>query len=302
MNKIIRKLTTRPVWWLETRRPYPIRDAWKRLPPIQAKNGPLSFAVLTTPRTFNDALWTAWSWLRFLKDAVRLEIYVDGSLDDKMRRSLDQLLPGSGLFEAIPAIMAGDGFPRDVESFILDHPMGRKLGLYFLQQTRGKFLYSDADVLAFNEPSELLQALAFPGGGAYFCEETAGSFTPEIVKRAGQLGITPLESFNAGLLLIPGNSLSRETASELLRDWKAHVGDWFIEQTVLACLLRPALMMPLPRNRYVLAEARQFYWQPDVDYSRIAARHFTGTTRHVMYLKGMPWILRSLSENQEPAE
>jgi hypothetical protein len=48
----------------------------------------------------------------------------------------------------------------------------------------------------------------------------------------------------------------------------------------------------LPDSRYVISNRRQFYWEKDVDYTTIVARHFTGTVRHVMYRYGMPEILR----------
>jgi len=298
LNKIVRKLTTKPVWWLETRRPYPIRDAWKCLPPIETHNGPVPFAILTTPRTFNDALWTAWSWLRFLRNAVRLEIYVDGSLTEEMRESLGKLLPGSNLFEATPAIMAEGGYPQHVQSFITDNMTGRKLGLLLALSQRGRFLFSDPDILAFAKPTELLDLLPSSKTGAYFCEETGNNFADGVVARAAQLGITPPESLNSGVVLVPHHSLSQEIANELLQGWQTPPINWVIEQTVTACLMKSAPLVPLPRDRYVVSRARQFYWEPDVDYSKIVARHFTGTTRHVMYMKGMPWILQNLTREK----
>jgi len=297
LNKIVRKLTTKPVWWLETRRPYPIRNAWTRLPAIPAQNGSIPFAVLTTPQNFNDALWTAWSWVRFLGDTVRLEVYVDGTLHDEMRRSLDQILPGSGLFEATPAIMANGNYPPHVQSFITDNMTGRKLGLLLALSRRGRFLFSDADILAFAKPTELMELFTSPEKGAYFLEETCSNFVDGIVARAARIGVTPPASLNCGLVLIPHNALSPEIANELLQGWQTPPINWVIEQTVTACLMSAAPLVALPRDRYVLSTARQFYWQPDVDYAKIVARHFTGTTRHVMYLKGMPWILKNLSKS-----
>jgi hypothetical protein len=293
MIQILRKFTTRPVWLMETRRSYPIRDKWKLLSSIPAPTGPMPFVVLTTPRTFNDTLWVMWSWLRVLGATVRPEIYVDGPLDDEMRRGLDQLVPGTSLIEARPAILASGEFPKWVDRFIRDNPMGRKLGLYFLMQKRGKFLYSDSDVVAFAEPTELLQAMATPDTGAFFWEEKGGPFS-DIVSRAAALGVEPVPSLNAGFLLIPGNCLSVDLAEKLLHEWPSLPPTWFLEQTTMACLLSAAPMTPLPRERYVLTNRRQFYWEKDVDYSKIVARHFTGTTRHVMYGKGLPWILRHL--------
>lgn len=48
---------------------------------------------------------------------------------------------------------------------------------------------------------------------------------------------------------------------------------------------------PLPRDRYVNKICRRFYWERDVDYCTIAARHLTDTVRHVMYRFGMMAIL-----------
>ena len=293
MKTFVRKLTTKPVWWMETRRSYPIRDSWTRLPSLPAANGPITFALLTVPGTFNDALWAAWSWLRFLGEAVHLELYLDGTPTDEMRQSLEKLLPGSSLFEATDVIHATGGFSATLDSFIRDYPLGRKLGLYFALQSRGRFLYSDSDVLAFNRPTELLQILTTPNGGAHLLEENEGLYSPEIVERAQRIGVRPVKSLNAGLVLVPQNSLSLAMTDEFLRDWQTLPYNWFFEQTTLACLLSTASITPLPRDRYVVSLARQFHWQPDVDYTRIAARHFATPTRHVMYSRGLPWLLRN---------
>jgi hypothetical protein len=216
-----------------------------------------------------------------------------------MRRSLDRLLPDSGLFEATAAIRAQGDYPPQVESFLRDNMTGRKLGLLLALSRRGRFIFSDADILAFGRPTELIELLGMAGAGAYFCEESGSNFAAGVLARAGQLGITPAESLNSGLVLVPEKSLSAELANELLEGWQTPPINWVIEQTVTACLMRATPLVALPRERYVISSARQFYWQPDVDYSRIVARHFTGTTRHVMYLKGMPWILRNLGREAD---
>jgi hypothetical protein len=71
-------------------------------------------------------------------------------------------------------------------------------------------------------------------------------------------------------------------------------------------LMRNAQAQPLPRDRYVIRICPQFYWKLDVDYESIAARHFTGPVRHVMYRYGMPAILEqgrlARSEKQSGAD
>jgi hypothetical protein len=300
VNKLVRKLTTIPVWWLETHRPYPIRNAWHRLPPVPVSSGPTTLVVLTRPDTFNDALWAMWSWLRFLKDEVQPEIQVDGPITDTMRRSLNSILPGCGLFEAGATVRQAGPFPTALDDFILRYPLGRKFGLLLALQQRGPVLYADADVLCFNPPTELQDALRASATGAYLPEEGEGHFFPALVERARSLGFQPLPALNSGLLLVRPGSLSIETANELLSDWTSLPRTWFLEQTALACLLSAGPMTALPRNRYKLTTARQFYPLPDVDYARIVARHFTTPTRHVMYGQAMPWILRQL-EGTAPA-
>jgi hypothetical protein len=48
---------------------------------------------------------------------------------------------------------------------------------------------------------------------------------------------------------------------------------------------------PRPRDRCVIRICRQLYWEQDVDYRKMVARHFTGTFRHVMYRFEMAAIL-----------
>jgi hypothetical protein len=83
-----------------------------------------------------------------------------------------------------------------------------------------------------------------------------------------------------------------DMAARILETWRPPGGSWFAEQTVLSIMLRDVDTEALPSNRYVISNCRQFYWEKDVDYKKIVARHFTGTVRHVMYRYGLPEILR----------
>ena len=58
---------------------------------------------------------------------------------------------------------------------------------------------------------------------------------------------------------------------------------------------------PLSSSRYVISIRRQFYWEKDVDYTNIVARHFTGPVRHVMYKYGIPIILSQSKKLLTPA-
>lgn len=287
---VIRKLTTRPIWKWEKARRYPIKQRWENLPPVTA-TGSLPMVVLTTPATFPDAMWTAWSWLRFLAADVRLELAIDGEATPDQRRGLGMLFPGARLVEAREIVAAACSFPPLIRAFVENHPIGRKLGLTLQYQARGRFLFSDADILAFNKPSEMLAEIRNPQGACYMVEPNADNFDEALLVAGRAHNLAPRPGFNAGLLLSPQGWLDLPWVEELLSQ-RTGERSYFTEQTLFALCLPPEVQ-PLPPERYVVSTKRQFYWETDVDYQSIAARHFTGPTRHVMYLKGLPLLERA---------
>jgi len=156
---------------------------------------------------------------------------------------------------------------------------------------RGPVVYSDYDVLAFSRPHELLAAMG-KNSPCYVSEEVDGTRDAQIAERAKQLGLDYIPKFNCGFLYIPQGALSIRLAGQILATWRAPGESWFAEQTVLSFMLRQLHAEELPPNRYVISICRQFYWEKDMDYSAIAARHFTTPVRHVMYKYGMPIILK----------
>ena len=292
MKRIFRKLTTRPVWWWERTRSYPIRSRYQQLPPLPVIGGRVRFVVLTAPETLNDALWSAWSWFRYLRhEDCRLEIAVDGVVSAAQSAAAAQLFPGIAIYPAESACRYVYDREPALETFLHGHPTGRKLALILALSDQGPVLYCDHDVLAFSPPHELLASIR-RNVPSYFAEEVDGTRDPTIVARADSLGLDYIPKFNSGLLYIPRGTLPMNKAVEILATWRPPGGSWFTEQTVLGVMLRPVNAEALPSSRYVISVCRQFYWEQDVDYKTIAARHFTGTVRHVMYGTGMPLVLR----------
>ena len=292
MNRIISKLTTKPVWWWERKRSYPIRSRYDRLPPLPVKHGARRFVILTTPDTFSDALWSAWSWYRFLRDeGCSLHIAMDGAVSENHRSAATRLFPGIQLDSAqwacdyIRARMPG------IQHFFDHHPTGRKLALILALSDREPLIYSDYDVLAFQRPEELLASIG-RNTPCFFSEEVDGTRDLQITERAQQLGLNYIPKFNGGFLYIPKGALSIRLAGQILATWRAPGESWFAEQTVLSFMLRQLNAESLPSSRYVISIRRQFYWEPDIDYASIAARHFTTPVRHVMYKYGLPLLLK----------
>lgn len=292
MISVFKKLTTKPVWLWERRRSYPIRARFCELPALGVQKGVKRFVVLATPDAVQDALWTAWSWYRYLRNyGFSLELAVDGAISDADSAAAAHLFPGILVYSA-QSLSASvcEREPR-LKTFLYGHPTGRKLALMLALVEQGPVLYSDHDILAFRSPDELLARID-RNVSSYFLEDADGTCDPEIAENAKSLGLERIPRFNCGFLYLPQGSLSIRQAAEILSTWRPPGGSWFAEQTVLSFMLRASNAQALPPERYVISPRRQFYWEKDIDYATIVARHFTGTVRHVMYRYGMPILLR----------
>ncbi|MGB0063094.1 MAG: hypothetical protein WBP85_01500 [Terracidiphilus sp.] len=296
MNRFIGKLTTKPYWWWERKRSYPIRSRYDRLPPLPVKQGTRRFVVLTTPDTMSDALWAAWSWYRYLRDEdCSLQITVDGVISEDQREAASRLFPGILIDSAQWACEYVCARVPGIQYFVDSYPTGRKLALILALADREPLIYCDCDVLAFKRPDELF-ALMNRNFPAYFAEDVDGTRDMQVAVRAEQLGLNYIPSFNSGFLYVPKGALSIRLAGQILATWRAPGESWYAEQTVLSFMLRQLHAEPLPPSHYVVNIRRQFYWEPDVDYASIVARHFTGPVRHVMYKYGMPILLDQSKE------
>jgi hypothetical protein len=288
----VRKLLTKPIWWWERKRPYPIRSRFNLLPPLGVVEGRARFVVLTTPQGLSDALWTAWSWYRYLRPhGFELQLAVDGGIPSGEEQAVHRLFPGISIYAVQSVYPYVCERQPSLATFLHQHPMGRKLGLMLALSDQGAVLYSDGDVLAFNPPADLLTCVE-KNVPCYFMEDLDGTRDPRIVERSKAMGLEFLPRFNAGCLFIPQGALSIDLAAQLLAEWRPPADSWFTEQTVMSILMRKANAQALSDDRYVISARRQFYSEADVDYKKIVARHFTGTVRHLMYRYGIPEILR----------
>jgi hypothetical protein len=220
-----------------------------------------------------------------------LHFVVDGEITEAVESTARRLFSGVQ-FDCAATVVSDLGHSQPaLESFLRQHPLGKKLGLLLALSRQSGFLYCDHDVLAFNSPDEIWE-LIDKDAPFYLEEEHQSHLDPVIVERAKSLGLKYISRLNSGLLYVPKGTLSADLAAQLLANWRPPITSWYTEQAVLSILMCQAHASPLPAGRYVVSNRRQFYWEKDVDYSAIIARHFTGTVRHVMYSKGMPELLR----------
>jgi hypothetical protein len=157
----------------------------------------------------------------------------------------------------------------------------------------GAVLYSDSDVLAFNRPDELLMAID-DGRACYLQEESVGVYDERVVAAARELGSSPVAAMNSGLMYAPQGRLDGDFAEAVMERFTTQPAgeqSWFSEQTLFAILMGRLPALALPQETYVVSNRRQFFFERDFDYRRLKVRHFTGPVRHVMYIKGLPFLL-----------
>lgn len=289
---ILRKLTTKPVWLWERHRPYPIKKRWRDMPALDVRpDSPVRTNILCTADSLDEGAWCAWSWARYTGQQLGVRIVVDGAWDEGFCAALRRVLPKAevvGIDDLLDRDLAAD---KTLSAFAAQHPLGRKLLLLLSLQQSEAFVYADNDVLLFSRPDELLQAASFPQP-VYNEEAAVPCYSADVVEAAAKRGLLPCDRLNAGLIYCNKGALDTMLAVELLQAKGTGAFSWFDEQTVMAILMRNAGASPLPSDLYVVSSDRQFWWETDVDYSSIRARHFTGTVRHLMYSKGYP-ALRS---------
>ncbi len=288
---LLRKLLTRPIWWWERRRPYPVKARVATLPPLPVRAGaPFSVVVLATPASLPEAAWTARSLLLHLPKETGLIIAVDGPADAS---PLHAMFPGCSVLQTSELVAAIRESSPAVAALAAYHPMGRKLAAIFALQEKHDILFADNDVLAFKELPEILESLrkGIPRN-LYLQEIGEVSGGDALFQPVRSLNLPYARTINVGLLLIRRGSLPLAVAEQILSA-SARIDDWFPDTMVLSVLMELSGAAPLPRSEYVVSVARQFWFERDVDYAGIRLRHFTGPVRHLLYLKGMPFLLAS---------
>lgn len=292
MVRLWRKLTTRPVWWWERRQPrWYLDDIFSMPPVVCSQNAGNLVAVLGTADTFREILWSSWSLARFIGGEARFGLFVDGTVTPEMRRQVQQVLSGASVESVRTYLETSPHLSPPLRNFLAHHTLAAKLLLTLFLQKEGPVLYCDNDVLFFEKPDDLITFLHDGGPCAYIEEETSGSADLAMIEKIESLRIPIVERLNSGLLFISQDGLNIALAEELLSDWQPPMTSWFTEQTLNRALFCKAGSVGLSPERFVLSNCRQFYWQSDVDYSQIVARHFTGPVRHLYYSKGLPVLI-----------
>ena len=289
LQSVIRKLLTKPIWWWERNRPYPLLTKIERLAP--EASDPRSvwrLVVLTTTGTFRESLWAAYSAVQLISPRPEIVFYVDGEIPENGADMLAGLFPCS-------RVESSRGVLRGVPSecpFLTDaclrNSSARKMAIQAVENREKAVLYMDADILFFKKPEEIITSIQ-TGEGVWHVDAHEGLRADEkLMGEVRRRGIPYLENYNSGLLFLSKGSLTCEMIEPWISPDLCNPDAWFIDQTILAILLPKLQSKLLPMDRYVVSCRRQFYFEEDHPEREMVMRHYMGPVRHLMHSKGIP--------------
>lgn len=270
--------------------PHPIRHRVKDFAPQPSANNKSVVAVLCGPRQFLEGLWSLWSWMRHLQGEMGATMLFDGTATDEQRKLFERLFPGGKLLE-LGAFLNSRNLPDYLQRFVAGNWTAKKLAAVYELQKECSVLYSDCDVLVFQRPEAMVRA-AKAGCSCYLQDEIGYTLDPWLAARAEKLGIVVSTQFNAGLVLVSAGEMQETLLKTILQDWKPAFNTHHAEQTLFSMLLNPQRVQTLPQDKYVLSWQGVWVLEKDLDCAEMVCRHYTGPTRHRMYLSGYPALLK----------
>lgn len=238
--------------------------------------------VLTSARDWLNLLWALKTFYHYSRKRYPLVVHEDGSLGEQECRKLLAHFPGSRLVrasEAGPAVLAWlNEYPR-CRSFRAENNLSQKVFDVIWASRDDKILLLDSDLLFFEHPSALLDAIETQACGSnLYNRDVASAYTvtSEDAKRICGVDLTP--RINSGLALLNRDSLRLDWIEEFLGLPGVTSHPWRIEQTLLAlcgCRFSARLLPP----EYDVRLERGGPFGP--------VRHYVGAVRHLMYEEGM---------------
>jgi hypothetical protein len=247
-------------------------------------------------RDWLNCLWTMKSFARFCASPFRLVILCDRTVAPEMTATLRQHLPGAevlGFDESLPA--ARERFAGEYPTLCRLRTDGRFFTLPKVLDSaalrrREVVLAIDPDVLFFAQPEEMMADLSM--GRGYFGRlnlprrdsDPSGAFCIDAPALREQFGIQLPLRFNCGLGSFDYSAGDWNLIERVLTALPPDPARAFmLDQTILGILCVAGGWHPLP-PRYAL--------EPVDDLAGVTARHYFGKTRDLLYLEGIPQLIR----------
>lgn len=301
MGNLWQKLLTKPLWHWERMLASLITSA-PNLPPIIINRELPPLVILTTKKTFKNALWTAYSLLTYLEGKFSLMLVIDGEQwPEELTKEYERLFPGVTTKTTYQCVKNLPSDSKALRKLANEHPMGRKLATIFTLNQEGAIVFSDDDVLAFRSLEEIINwAQNGCQAPALYLQEEQTNHDPAVKAAGERLGLKAAQNINVGLLALPKCELSLPKLEMLLMEAQKGPSDkklsWFPDTSALAYQLAGGA--GLPTQTYIVNCQRQFFFESDVNYTQIRLRHFVGPVRHLLRLRGIPAFLHSCNSRR----
>jgi len=184
------------------------------LPPVPPPSE-VAFEIhmLCGHRDCDMGIWASWSLMRFLDGRSKLFVHCDGSLTESDVAEWSRVINGVQVVSRQSAdLMVREriGHTRHLYSWRCSYPTSPQLVDSHLFGDNSVILLMDSDVIVFEKPRSLIEAVAMHG--FTWCSDIRDSYSasPSVIERA--VGIKIPSRFNSGLLVSP-----RFTQDNLMR-------------------------------------------------------------------------------------
>lgn len=288
-----------PYWWMvkratEARTRFAAAAA--TLPPVAAPEGGVGEIHMLCGKNHMDmAIWSSWSFLRFLPH-MKLYVHSDGSLDDAHQNEWCRVVPGITFIRKEAAEEKLN--QRYPDCFTLlkqwrkQHVYSAKVVDFHLFGDSQSLILLDSDVLCLQKPVELLSALRESSTVCTWNEDEK-SFYPTDLSRLRQItGVEVPPRFNSGLVMI--RRLKTEDlafAEDLLASFQENginILHHWTEQAIIAALST--------RHSRSYALASGYSVIRGKTTPKAIVRHYVGTPniRPRFYLEGVPMLIQQV--------
>jgi hypothetical protein len=248
---------------------------------------------LFTPSSVEEAIIAAWRWISELPAPTQLEMIHDGPLRPEVTARVKSVFPLAVVRTVEDELRPFTALWPMTRSLRENNRFGHKLLLMLSKAKRGRFLFSDPDVLVFKRPNEIIQGLS--SGASMHMEDPRSwiEVAPDASRVAEDLAGKPVSpTFNAGFILLQEGAWKPSWVQEILSAYVPSRDHYFFEQTAIGALSMLAESTCLPSDEYVISDRDAGVLQPHTPaLDQLVVRHYVGTVRHKMYLNAYPYLV-----------
>ena len=252
--------------------------------------------TLVCQRDWLNAIWSLKSFRVFAKTPFRLIIHSDSSITASHRKVLQRHFPGAIIgvqqLSGDKAVTIRKECPRLLELRETGrYPTLAKVVDSFILGARPYYFVIDPDVLFFDHPQELLhrpkqsEALFACFNVERLKQTTSGHYCIDEAKLFEKFGIRLPAGFNCGLGWINRENYDWPLLHEVLTTVPFYSEYFFaLDQTLAAIMCTLRGFVRLPELRYVI--------EPIKSLEAVAARHYYAKTRDLLYVEGIPTLMK----------